>query len=74
MIKTMFNRVINGQCDIILMRKKNDIENSLVTVEIRGGKVVQARQRFNESVNESEQKALDKYNEFLAKLNNKEAA
>ena len=34
------------------------------------GKVVQARQRFNESVNESEQKALDKYDEFLSKLNN----
>lgn len=75
-VASYIDRVINGQCDIILMRKKNDIENSLVTVEIRNGKVVQARQRFNESVNESEQKALDKYNEFLAKLNdkNKEAA
>lgn len=75
-VVSYIDRVINGQCDIILMRKKNDVENSLVTVEIRGGKVVQARQRFNESVNESEQKALDKYDEFLAKLNNnnKEAA
>ena len=74
-VASYIDRVINGQCDIILMRKKNDIENSLVTVEIRNGKVVQARQRFNESVNESEQKALDKYNEFLAKLNkNKEVA
>lgn len=73
-VASYIDRVISGQCDIILMRKKNDIENSLVTVEIRGGKVVQARQRFNESVNESEQKALDKYNEFLAKLNNEEAA
>ena len=69
------DRVISGQCDIILMRKKNDIENSLVTVEIRDNKVVQARQRFNELVNESQKKALDKYDEFLAKLNNnKEAA
>lgn len=74
-VASYIDRVINGQCDIILMRKKNDIENSLVTVEIRGGKVVQARQRFNESVNESQQKALSKYDEFLAKLNkNKEAA
>ena len=67
-VASYIDRVINGQCDIILMRKKNDIENSLVTVEIRGGKVVQARQRFNESVNESEQKALDKYEIFLSEL------
>mgnify|MGYP002672015349 CR=1 FL=1 len=73
-VASYIDRVINGQCDIILMRKKNDVENSLVTVEIRNGKVVQARQRFNESVNESEQKALDKYDEFLSKLNNKECA
>lgn len=62
------DRVISGQCDIILMRKKNDIENSLVTVEIRDNKVVQARQRFNELVNESQKKALDKYEIFLSEL------
>ena len=69
-VASYIDKVINGSCDIILMRKKNDVENSLVTVEVRNGKVVQARQRFNESVNESEQKALDKYDEFLSKLNN----
>lgn len=69
-VASYIDKVIGGSCDIILMRKKNDIENSLVTVEVRNGKVVQARQRFNESVNESEQKALDKYDEFLSKLNN----
>lgn len=69
-VASYIDKVINGSCDIILMRKKNDVENSLVTVEIRNNKVVQARQRFNEPVNESEQKALDKYDDFLAKLNN----
>ena len=69
-VASYINKVIGGSCDIILMRKKNDVENSLVTVEVRNGKVVQARQRFNESVNESQQKALDKYDEFLSKLNN----
>ena len=74
-VASYIDKVIGGSCDIILMRKKNDVENSLVTVEVRNGKVVQARQRFNESVNESEQKALDKYDEFLSKLkNNKECA
>lgn len=67
-VASYIDKVIGGSCDIILMRKKNDVENSLVTVEVRNGKVVQARQRFNESVNESEQKALDKYDEFLSKL------
>lgn len=69
-VASYIDKVIGGSCDIILMRKKNDVENSLVTVEVRNGKVVQARQRFNESVNESEQRALDKYDEFLSKLNN----
>lgn len=69
-VASYIDKVIGGSCDIILMRKKNDVENSLVTVEVRNGKVAQARQRFNESVNESEQKALDKYDEFLSKLNN----
>lgn len=69
-VASYIDKVIDGSCDIILMRKKNDVENSLVTVEVRNGKVVQARQRFNESVNESEQKALNKYDEFLSKLNN----
>lgn len=67
-VASYIDKVIGGSCDIILMRKKNDVENSLVTVEVRNGKVVQARQRFNESVNESEQKALDKYEIFLSKL------
>ena len=67
-VASYIDKVIGGSCDIILMRKKNDVENSLVTVEVRNGKVVQARQRFNESVNESEQKALDKYAEFLASI------
>ena len=69
-VASYIDKVIDGSCDIILMRKKNDVENSLVTVEVRNGKVVQARQRFNESVNESQQKALYKYDEFLSKLNN----
>ena len=69
-VASYIDKVIGGSCDIILMHKKNDVENSLVTVEVRNGKVVQARQRFNESVNESEQKALDKYDKFLSKLNN----
>ena len=67
-VASYIDKVIDGSCDIILMRKKNDVENSLVTVEVRNGKVVQARQRFNESVNESEQKALDKYEIFLSEL------
>ena len=69
-VASYIDKVIGGSCDIILMRKKNDVENSLVTVEVRNGKVVQARQRFNESVNESEQKALDKYEIFLSELQN----
>lgn len=67
-VASYIDRVINGECDIILMRDKNNIDNSLVTVEVRGGKVVQARQRFNESVTENQQKALNKYEEYLSSI------
>lgn len=67
-VASYINSVIDGECDIILMRDKNDIDNSLVTVEVRGGKVVQARQRFNESVTENQQKALNKYEEYLSHI------
>ena len=69
-VVSYIDRVINGQCDIIFMRNANTPNESLVTVEIRNKKVVQARRRFNESVTDEQQKVLDKYETFLSKKNN----
>lgn len=67
-VVSYIDRVINGQCDIIFMRNANTPNESLVTVEIRNKKVVQARRRFNESVTDEQQKVLDKYETFLSNL------
>ena len=67
-VVSYIDRVINGQCDIIFMRNANTPNESLVTVEIRNKKVVQARRRFNESVTDEQQKVLNKYETFLSNL------
>lgn len=67
-VVSYIDRVINGQCDIIFMRNANTPNESLVTVEIRNKKVVQARRRFNESVTDEQQKILNKYETFLSNL------
>ena len=39
--------VSNNKCQIYFMRYKENVDKSLVTIEVRDGKIVQARTRFN---------------------------
>ena len=52
-----------GTCDIYFMRKKSNPNKSLVTVEVRGNTVVQSRAKCNSSINNKEQKFLNKWEE-----------
>lgn len=54
--------VINGDCHILFLRKSDEPDKSLVTIEVRGNKIVQARRRFNESITIKEQEIVDKWN------------
>lgn len=47
-VRTYCNMVSNNECQIYFMRYKNNINKSFVTIEVRNGKVVQAKTRFNE--------------------------
>lgn len=58
-VASYIDGVIDGRCDIMFLRKKDDPDKSLVTIEIRDGKIVQARRRFNDPVTENDQKAID---------------
>jgi hypothetical protein len=60
--------VINGECDILFLRTKDEPDKSLVTLEIRNSKVVQAKGKFNRDVNSEEQSIIDKYNKRLERL------
>lgn len=53
--------VSNNRCQIYFMRYKDTPNKSLVTIEVRDGKIVQARTRFNELPSEDEMKILKKW-------------
>lgn len=53
----------------MFLRLKDNPDKSLVTIEVRNNKIVQARGRFNRDVTEEEQNAIDLWNN---KFKNKE--
>ena len=66
--------VIEGKCHILFMRKKDSLDNSLVTIEVKDNKIVQAKGRFNRDVTSEEQEVIDKWNEKFAKNKQEEEA
>ena len=63
-------RVIDGRCHILFLRKKDCLDKSLVTIEVVNGKIVQALQRFNNPLTEEQKEVVDKWNKWYAKKNN----
>lgn len=71
-VASYIQSVLKGNCDILFLRTKENPDKSLVTIEVRNGKIVQARQRFNDPVDSEQQEAIDKWNKWYAnKINNK---
>ena len=66
-VASYIQRVINGDCHILFLRKKDDLEHSLVTIEVRNNKIVQAKGRFNRDVTAEEQEAIDQWNKKFEK-------
>ena len=63
-VASYIRRVINGDCHILFLRKKDNPDKSLVTIEVRNDKIVQARQRFNDPVTDEQQIVIDKWNKW----------
>lgn len=76
-VASYVQKVIDGQCDILFLRKKESPDKSLVTIEVRDNKIVQARQRFNYQVTSEQQEVIDKWNKYyenkIKNLNKKES-
>ena len=70
-VASYIDGVIGGSCDIMFLRKKDTPDKSLVTIEIRNGKIVQARRRFNDPVTEEDQKAIAAWNKYYINIINK---
>ena len=58
--------VVNGQCHIIFMRKKDNPDKSLVTCEVRKNKIVQALQSYNDPLTHEQEIAVDKWNKWYS--------
>lgn len=67
-VASYIKSVIDGRCDILFLRHKRDPDKSLVTIEVRDGKIVQALRRFNYAISPDEREAVKKWNERWAKI------
>lgn len=68
-VASYIDKVIDGKCHILFLRKKNKLNESLVTIEVRNNQIVQAKRRFNDDVTEAQQKVIDEFNEKFKKEN-----
>lgn len=72
-VASYIDKVIDGKCHILFLRKKNKPDESLVTIEVRNNHIVQARRRFNYPVTKEDQKAIDAFNKKFANKEDKAA-
>lgn len=72
-VASYIDKVIDGKCHILFLRKRNKPDESLVTIEVRNNHIVQARRRFNDDVTAEDQKAIDAFNKKFANKEDKAA-
>ncbi len=64
----------SGLCDIIFVRRVGEEATSYITMEIRKGKIIQARLKFNKPLDKLGAAFVEKFkNERLAKKGRKTA-
>lgn len=72
-VSSYIKRVIEGSCDILFLRYKDYPDESLVTIEVRENKIVQALQKYNNPLNKEQQEIVNKWNKWWSnKINNKD--
>ena len=57
-----------GECDLYFMREKETPKQSLVTVEVKNGRVVQSRGRFNSNINTKQKRFLNLWQKKVLKV------
>lgn len=63
-VASYIQNVIDGNCHILFLRKKDSPDKSLVTIEVRNNKIVQALQRFNHPLTTEQQEVVDRWNKW----------
>lgn len=69
-VRTYCDIVSHNECQIYFMRYKNNINKSFVTIEVRDGKVVQAKTRFNEDPSLEIMNVIRKWEQTLILITN----
>lgn len=71
-VRTYCDMVSNNECQIYFMRYKDNIQKSFITIEVRNGKVVQARTRFNQEPPVEAMNIIRKWEQTLIPIINSE--
>lgn len=71
-VRSYYERVADVKSEVYFMREKNSIEKSFVTVEVRRGKIVQARSKYNGDVSDAVWKVLRKWEKSLVLIDEEE--
>lgn len=72
-VASYIDKVIDGECHILFLRKKNKPNDSLVTIELQNDQIVQAKRKFNDPVSKEEQEIIDQFNKKFATKKEKAA-
>jgi hypothetical protein len=72
-VSSYVQKVIDGNCHILFLRYKDSPDKSLVTIEVRNGKIVQALQKYNHPLTREQQEIVDKWNKWWENKNKKES-
>ena len=68
-VRIYSERIVNGDCQIYFMRYKRSKNKSLVTIEVRNNKVVQARTKYNKDTTEEQSKVIKEFEKRLIGVN-----
>lgn len=67
-VRIYCENIANYDCQIYFMRYKKTPNKSLVTIEVRNNKVVQAKTKFNKEINEEQREVIKKFEKNLLNL------
>ena len=65
-VSSYIEDVIDGKKHVLFLRHKDAPDKSLVTIEVRNNRIVQAKRRFNESISRDELEAVNAWNKRYA--------
>ena len=69
-VRTYCEMVSNNESQIYFMRKKSELDKSLVTIEVRDKHIIQARVKYNKLPNNELNEILNKWEKTLIPITN----